>query len=46
MFARVIQFFSAILVVLRSQPPPLALAGDDGIVKVKSAYPLAETIER
>ena len=40
------QKFSTILVSFALSAPPLALAGDDGIVKVKSAYPLAATIER
>ena len=46
MFARLIKIFSTILVSFALSAPPLALAGDDGIVKVKSAYPLAATIER
>ena len=46
MFARLIKIFSTVLVSFALSAPPLALAGDDGIVKVKSAYPLAVTIER
>jgi uncharacterized protein (DUF302 family) len=48
MFARINQFFQASLltVTLAALAPAPALAGDDGIVKVKSAYPIAETIER
>ena len=46
MFARLIKIFSTVLVSFTLSAPPLALAGDDGIVKVKSAYPLAVTIER
>jgi uncharacterized protein (DUF302 family) len=46
MFARLVKIFSVVFVacVLGAVPP--ALAGDDGIVRVKSAYPLAATIER
>jgi uncharacterized protein (DUF302 family) len=29
-----------------ASPPDFAQAGDDGIVRVKSAYPIGETIER
>ena len=46
MFARLIQHGSAFLfasVLIASSP---VLAGDDGIVTVKSAYPLGETVER
>jgi uncharacterized protein (DUF302 family) len=46
MFARLIKTCSIVLVSFVLSAPPLALAGDDGIVKVKSAYPLAATIER
>jgi hypothetical protein len=46
MFARLIKICSAVVVacVLTAAQP--ALAADDGIVRVKSAYPLAVTIER
>jgi uncharacterized protein (DUF302 family) len=46
MFARLVKICSAAFVAFTLIGPPLALAGDDGIVKVKSAYPLAQTIER
>jgi uncharacterized protein (DUF302 family) len=46
MFARLVKICSAAFVAFALIGPPLALAGDDGIVKVKSAYPLAQTIER
>src|SRR5262249_30770955 len=46
MFARFIQIFSAFLFasILAASSP--VLAGDDGIIKMKSAYPIGETIER
>ena len=46
MFARVIQICSAVLFasILAASSP--VLAGDDGIIAVKSAYPIGETIER
>ena len=46
MFARLIQLGSAFLFasVLTASSP--VLAGDDGIVTVKSAYPIGETVER
>jgi hypothetical protein len=46
MFARLIQFGSAFLFasVLAASSP--VLAGDDGIITVKSAYPIEETVER
>jgi uncharacterized protein (DUF302 family) len=46
MIARVIQICSAVLFasILAASSP--VLAGDDGIVAVKSAYPIGETIER
>ena len=46
MFARLVKICSIVFVacVLGAVPP--ALAADDGIVRVKSAYPLAVTIER
>src|SRR6516164_3071879 len=46
MFARLIRFCSAFLfttVLITSSP---VLAGDDGIVTVKSVYPIGETVER
>jgi uncharacterized protein (DUF302 family) len=48
MFARLIQLCSAVLFacVLTASSPVAALAGNDGIVRVKSAYPIGETIER
>ena len=46
MFARLAQICSAVVVAFALNAPPLALAGEDGIVRVKSAYPLAKTIER
>src|SRR5215468_5871161 len=46
MFARFIQIFSAFLFasILAASSP--VLAGDDGIITMKSAYPIGETIER
>ena len=46
MFARLIQLGSAFLFasVLTASSP--VLAGDDGILTVKSAYPIGETVER
>src|SRR5215467_2959821 len=46
MFARQIQIFSAVLFasILAASSP--VLAGDDGIITVKSDYPIGETIER
>jgi len=48
MFTRLIQLCSAVLFacVLTASSPVAALAGNDGIVRVKSAYPIGETIER
>jgi hypothetical protein len=48
MFARLIQLCSAVLFayVLTASSPVAALAGNDGIVRVKSAYPIGDTIER
>ena len=48
MFARLMELCSAFLLVgvLTISPPAPAFAGSDGIVTVKSAYPLDETIER
>ena len=45
MIARVIQLFSGILIA-SALTAFWAAAGDDGIIKVKSAYPLAETIAK
>jgi len=45
MIARVIQLFSGILIA-SALTVSWAVAGDDGIIKVKSAYPLAETITK
>jgi uncharacterized protein (DUF302 family) len=45
MIARVIQLFSGILIV-SALTVSWAAAGDDGIVKVKSAYQMAETIAK
>ncbi len=45
MIARVIQLFSGILIA-SALTASWAAAGDDGIIKVKSAYPLAETITK
>jgi len=46
--SRLLQFGSILLLacVLTTSPLNLALAGDDGIVKVKSSYSMGETIER
>jgi hypothetical protein len=46
MFARLVKICAAAVVAFTLTGSPLALAGEDGIVKVKSAYPLAQTIER
>ena len=48
MFARLFQLFSVVLIAcaLTTSPPDIVLAGNDGIVRVKSAYPMGETIER
>ena len=48
MFARLFQLCSVVLLAcaLTTSPPVIALAGTDGIVRVKSAYPMGETIER
>ena len=48
MFARMIQICSVLVLACAfatSSPAP-TLAGDDGVVRVKSAYPIGETIER
>jgi uncharacterized protein (DUF302 family) len=48
MVSRLLQFGSILLLVcaLTTSSLNVALAGDDGIVKVKSVYPMGETIER
>ena len=48
MFARMIQLCSAFLFAcaLTASSSVVTLAGNDGIVRVKSAYPIGETIER
>lgn len=46
MFVRLTQICSAALVLFALNASSFALAGDDGVVKVKSAYPMAKTIER
>ena len=46
MFARLIQLCSSILFACTLTASSPVLAGNDGIVRVKSAYPIAETIER
>jgi uncharacterized protein (DUF302 family) len=48
MFARMIQLCSAFLLAyaLSAATPVAAFAGNDGIVRVKSAYPMGETIDR
>jgi hypothetical protein len=46
MFARLLKICSTVLVSFALSAPPLLLAGTDGIVKLKSAYPLAVTTER
>jgi uncharacterized protein (DUF302 family) len=48
MLSRLLQFGSILLLACALTTPSLnlALASDDGIVKVKSAYPMSETIAR
>jgi len=48
MFARMIPICSAFVLAcaLAASSPAPTLAGDDGVVRVKSAYPIGETIER
>ena len=46
MFARLIQLCSSILFACTLTASSPVLAGNDGIVRVKSAYPIAETIAR
>jgi uncharacterized protein (DUF302 family) len=45
MFTRLMKLCSAFIVTF-ALAASSAFAGDDGIVKVKSAYPMAETIQR
>jgi uncharacterized protein (DUF302 family) len=46
MFTSLIRLCSTFLFASAITASSLALAGNDGIVKVKSAYPIGETIER
>ena len=46
MFARLNQLCTGVLFVYLLTPWLPAVAGNDGIVRVKSAYPIAEAIER
>lgn len=46
MFARLIQIFSAFLFASTLAASSPVLAGDDGIITMKSAFPIGETIER
>jgi len=46
MFARLIQLCSSAFVAFALMTSSPSFAGDDGIVKVKSAFPLGQTIER
>jgi len=46
MFARLIQLCLSILFACTLTASSPVLAGNDGIVRVKSAYPIGETIER
>ena len=48
MFTHTIPICSAFVLAcaLATSSPAPALAGDDGVVRVKSAYPIGETIER
>jgi uncharacterized protein (DUF302 family) len=46
MFARLIQIFSAFLFASTLAASSPVLASDDGIIAVKSAYPIGETIDR
>ena len=48
MFARTIQICSAFLLAcaLTTSSSAITLADNDGVVRVRSAYPLSETIER
>jgi hypothetical protein len=46
MFARLIQLCSAFLFAFALLASSPALAGNDGIITVRSAFPIGETIER
>jgi uncharacterized protein (DUF302 family) len=48
MFARRNEFCRALLlaIALTAAAPVITLAGNDGIVRVKSAYPIGETVDR
>ena len=48
MFARMIQICSAFLLAcaLTASSSSVTLADNDGVVRVRSAYPIGETIER
>ena len=46
MFARLIQICSAFVFASALTASSPALAGNDGIITVKSAYPIGETVER
>ena len=46
MFARLIQLCSAFLFACALTASSPVFAGDDGVVRMKSAYPIGETIER
>jgi hypothetical protein len=48
MFARMIQICSAfpLVCVLTASSSSVTLADNDGVVRVRSAYPIGETIER
>ena len=48
MFVRTLKLCSAVMfaVALTAASPAVTRAGDDGVVRVKSAYPIGETIAR
>jgi uncharacterized protein (DUF302 family) len=46
MFARLIQLCSTVIIAGALVASSPVLAGDDGVVRVKSAYPIGETIAR
>ena len=46
MFGRLIRLCSTFLFVCALTASSPVLAGDDGVVRVKSAYPIGETVER
>ena len=46
MFARLIQLCSTVMIAGALVASSPVLAGDDGVVRVKSAYPIGETIAR